>query len=310
MRSAVLFLVFNRPDTTKKVFAAIRAAKPPKLYIAADGPRSDRPSDKEACEEVRAIATTVDWPCEVKTLFREHNLGCKMGVSTGINWFFENEEEGIILEDDVLPLPSFFPYCDELLARYRHNDQVWMVSGSNLISDQIDPQASYFFSRNALIWGWASWRRAWQHYDVHLQDWPQLKQEEWLGRVFANQPLLISHWTYLFNELYAGKRNTWDYQCAYTCWRIGALTITPAENLTENLGFGENATHTSSQKPAFLDRALAKNLAFPLRHPNEVIVNESADALVFKQVHGISLKNAIKRLIKSLIQKPSASFRK
>jgi len=310
MRSAVLFLVFNRPDTTKKVFAAIRAAKPPKLYIAADGPRSDRPSDKEACEEVRAIATAVDWPCEVKTLFREHNLGCKMGVSTGINWFFENEEEGIILEDDVLPLPSFFPYCDELLAKYRDNDRVWMISGSNLISDQIDPQTSYFFSRNALIWGWASWRRAWQYYDVHLQDWPQLKQEEWLGRVFANQPLLISHWTYLFNELYAGKRNTWDYQCAYTCWRIGALTITPAENLTENLGFGENATHTSSKKPAFLDRALPKNLIFPLRHPNEVVVNESADALVFKQVHGISLKNAIKRLIKSLIQKPLASFRK
>jgi hypothetical protein len=310
MRSAVLFLVFNRPETTKKVFAAIRAAKPPKLYIAADGPRSDRPSDKEACEEVRAIATAVDWPCEVKTLFREHNLGCKIGVSTGINWFFENEEEGIILEDDVLPLPSFFPYCDELLAKYRDNDRVWMISGSNLISDQIDPQTSYFFSRNALIWGWASWRRAWQHYDVHLQDWPKLKQEEWLGRVFANQPLLISHWTYLFNELYAGKRNTWDYQCAYTCWRIGALTITPAENLTENLGFGENATHTSSQKPAFLDRALPKNLIFPLRHPNEVVVNESADALVFKQVHGISLKNAIKRLIKSLIQKPLASFRK
>jgi len=310
MRSAVLFLVFNRPETTKKVFAAIRAAKPPKLYIAADGPRSDRPSDKEACKKVRAIATAVDWPCEVKTLFREHNLGCKMGVSTGINWFFENEEEGIILEDDVLPLPSFFPYCDELLAKYRDNDRVWMISGSNLISDQIDPQTSYFFSRNALIWGWASWRRAWQYYDVHLQDWPQLKQEEWLGRVFANQPLLISHWTYLFNELYAGKRNTWDYQCAYTCWRIGALTITPAENLTENLGFGENATHTSSQKPAFLDRALPKNLIFPLRHPNEVVVNESADALVFKQVHGISLKNAIKRLIKSLIQKPLASFRK
>jgi len=300
MNSPVLFLVFNRPSTTKQVFEAIRAARPPRLYVAADGPRAGRSGEAQLCDQVRAIATAVDWPCEVKTLFRDSNLGCKMGVSTGIDWFFENEPEGIILEDDVLPLPSFFPYCDELLERYRHDDSVWMVSGSNLIPGQIPLEESYFFSQNALIWGWASWRRAWQHYDVRMQAWPKLKQEGWLKSVFPGQPLLISHWTYLFDELYAGKRDTWDYQCAYTCWLTNSVTITPAQNLTENLGFGEAATHTSSQKPDFLLEAIPADLSFPLIHPTSLAPNAKADLMVFEKVHGITLFKTMKRFLRPL----------
>ena len=300
MKSPVLFLVFNRPNTTRQVFEAIRAARPPRLYIAADGPREGRVGEMQLCEEVRQIATAVDWPCEVKTLFREKNLGCKMGVSTGIDWFFQNEPEGIILEDDVLPLPSFFPYCDELLERYRDDQSVWMVSGSNLIPGQVPLKESYFFSKNALIWGWASWRRAWQHYDVHLREWPRLKKEGWLKSVFPQNPLLISHWTYLFDELFSGKRDTWDYQCAYACWRTNSSTITPAQNLTENLGFGEAATHTSSQKPAFLLKAIPADLSFPLIHPGSHVVNEKADLLVFEQVHGITLLKTIKRFLRPI----------
>lgn len=300
MNSPILFLVFNRPSTTKQVFDAIRAARPPRLYVAADGPRVGRVGEAQLCEQVRAIATAVDWPCEVKTLFRETNLGCKMGVATGIDWFFEHEPEGIILEDDVLPLPSFFPYCEELLGRYRNDESVWMVSGSNLIPGQIPLKESYFFSKNTLIWGWASWRRAWQHYDVRMQAWPKLKQEGWLKSVFPGQPLLVSHWTYLFDELYAGKRDTWDYQCAYTCWRTNSVTITPAQNLTENLGFGEAATHTSSQKPAFLLEAIPADLSFPLIHPKSQVPNAKADLMVFDKVHGITLFKTMKRFLRPL----------
>src|ERR1700690_1974577 len=156
MQSPVLFLVFNRPDTTRRVFEAIRSAQPPRLYVAADGPRGARAGEAERCAEVRRIATAVNWPCEVKTLFRDCNLGCKMGVSSGITWFFEHEPEGIILEDDVLPVPTFFDFCDELLARFRNDDRVAMISGSNLIAGHFDPAESYFFSRCAQIWGWAS----------------------------------------------------------------------------------------------------------------------------------------------------------
>lgn len=300
MKSPVLFLVFNRPSTTKRVFEAIRAARPPRLYVAADGPRQGRVGEVQLCQEVRDIATAVDWPCEVKTLFRKENLGCKMGVSTGIDWFFEHEEEGIILEDDVLPLPSFFPYCDELLERYRNDKNVWMISGSNLIPGQISLNESYFFSKNALIWGWASWRRAWQQYDVKMTAWPQLKQQAWLNSVFPGQRLLVSHWTYLFDELYAGKRDTWDYQCAYTCWRTNSVTITPAQNLTENLGFGASATHTSSEKPDFLLKAVPQDLTFPLIHPQSQKPNAKADLLVFEKVHGVTILKTVKRFLRPL----------
>lgn len=174
MHSAVLFLVFNRPDTTRQVLDSIRQARPPRLYVAADGAREDRPGERERCERVRGIATDVDWPCEVHTLFRARNLGCKTAVSGGISWFFEQEEEGIILEDDVLPDQSFFVFCEELLERYRHEAKVTMISGDYFHGNNHQPTASYFFSRYTHIWGWASWRRAWQHYDREMAQWPSL----------------------------------------------------------------------------------------------------------------------------------------
>ena len=238
MRSAVLFLVFNRPDTTRQVFEAIRAAKPPRLYVAADGPRIGREEDKERCEEVRRIATAVNWPCKVKTLCRDENLGCKLGVSGAIDWFFANEEEGIIIEDDILPLPSFFPYCDELLEKYRENEKIAMISGCNLISHKFAPSESYFFSRNIHIWGWASWRRAWRHYDVAMNSWPQWRDQGGLSKMFPKKRLLARYWGDIYDSAYSGKIDTWDFQWHYTCWRFGALSVSPAHNLTQNLGFG------------------------------------------------------------------------
>lgn len=300
MRSPVLFLVFNRPDTTAQVFERIRAAKPPRLYVSADGPRAGRAGEAEACLTVRQIATKVDWPCELKILFQDQNLGCKMGVSTGISWFFEQESEGIILEDDVLPVPSFFGYCDELLERYRLDERVGMISGSNLVSSKVKCGDSYFFSNIPLIWGWAAWRRSWQQYDVSIAEWPAWNQSGGLEKLFPGQLLVSSYWRDAFQRVIQGKLNTWDYQLIFTRWRYGGLTIIPANNLTDNLGYGLNATHTSHNKPACLLESPAIDLTLPLKHPAEIKSNDAQDLLIFKHVHEVNLMGFIRRQLRPL----------
>jgi hypothetical protein len=173
-KSAVLFLVFSRPHLTAQVMATIRAAQPKRLYVAADGPRK-RPGEDELCNEARRIATEVDWPCEVRTLFRDTNLGCRVGVSTAMDWFFEHEKEGIILEDDCVPSQSFFPYCAELLDRYRDDARIMCISGDNPRARPVQRRESYVFSRYPLIWGWATWQRAWRLYDATRSSWPEYR---------------------------------------------------------------------------------------------------------------------------------------
>lgn len=280
MRSAVLFLVFNRPDTTQQVFEAIRAARPPRLYVAADGPRLYKEGESEKCQQVRDIATAVDWPCEVKTLFREQNLGCKMGVSGGISWFFEHEEEGIILEDDVLPVPGFFRFCDELLEKYRHDPRVAMVSGNNNIAPATAQQKdSYFFTVHNLIWGWATWRRSWQHYDVTMRDWPQWRDAGGLEKTCGYGPFIV-YWSNIFDKSHAGLIDTWDYQWAYTCWKLGGLTALSRNNLTDNLGFRPDATHTAYAVPDYIRLSPPADLEFPLRHPATLAVQPELEALI------------------------------
>lgn len=299
MNSAVLFLVFNRPDTTAQVFEAVRAARPPRLYVAADGPRANRQGEAARCAEVRRIATAVDWPCEVKTLFREQNLGCKMGVSGGITWFFENEEEGVILEDDVLPVPSFFPYCDELLDRYRNDDRVGMISGCNLISRHFTPKGSYFFSRYNHIWGWASWRRAWKHYDVRMSAWPAWRDGGgWTG-LCAGDRLFEEYWRDIFDSAHRGDIDTWDYQWTFSCWHTGALSTLPAHNQTRNVGFGQGATHTTAEAPLFVIESIAKPLDFPLRHPIEVERQFVADTLIANRAFCVTRRSILLRRIRS-----------
>jgi hypothetical protein len=301
MKSAVLFLIFNRPETTSLVFGAIRAARPPKLYIAADGPRRDRVSELKRCQAARKIAQSVDWPCEVKTLFRDSNLGCKIGVSSGIDWFFQHEEEGIILEDDVLPQGSFFSFCDELLEKYRHDKNIWMISGSNLISKHTHRfKESYFASNVPLIWGWASWRRAWQHYDVTMVDWSKWKKTTAWKELFNRDWLAVSYWTDALNTVYGGRLNTWDYQWLYTCWRNGGRVILPRINLTDNLGYGAEATHTSAEKPQCLLDSSPQEMPFPLIEPKTLLPSSQIDRLIFKEVHGVSLVGYIRRLLRPL----------
>lgn len=299
--SPILFLIFNRPSTTNLVFEAIRQAKPSKLYIAADGPREHVLSDIDNCSQARMIKSKVDWDCEVLTLFRDKNLGCRVAVSNALDWFFLHEEEGIILEDDVLPMPSFFLFCDELLQRYRHDSSVAIISGSNLIANHVSTADSYFFSGVPLIWGWATWRRTWCRYDANIESWSRLRNSEFLKTRFPDSYLVQSYWHDAFDGVYKKVLNTWDYQLLLMSWISGGLTIHPKTNLTDNLGYGVGATHTSSSKPKCLLDSIPKNLDFPLRHPAVLEkLQPDIDYLIFKIVHKITWIGFVRRILRPL----------
>lgn len=276
MRNAVLFLVFNRADTTAKVFDAIRQARPPRLYVAADGARADRPDELGLCEATRQVATAVDWPCEVKTLFRERNLGCKMAVSSAIDWFFEHEPQGVILEDDCLPDPSFFDYCDALLDKYQDDPRVMCISGDNFLNGQVRVDHDYYFSNFCHIWGWASWRRAWQGYDVAMRDWSTSRGQALLKRVFPYSAPLQRIWLETLDRVARGEINTWDYQWVYRCWTAGGFTVLPAVNLISNIGFDQRATHTVDAESK-LAGLRTHSLPQPLDHPPTVRRHVRAD---------------------------------
>lgn len=283
LNTAVLFIVFNRPDTTARVFEAIRQAKPPRLYVAADGPRESREGEAERVVRVRQIATAVDWPCEVFTLFREKNLGCKHAVSEAITWFFRKEDQGIILEDDCLPHPDFFSFCESLLIRYANDERVYAITGDNFQNGIKRGDGSYYFSRYNHIWGWASWRRAWRHYEGDLRFWPDWKRSSGWQRLLPDS-IEKKYWERIFDRMYAKKIDTWDYPWVASVWYHGGLTATPNVNLVSNIGFGSDATHTSS-----LDSPLARlktEALGKLTHPKGVIRDHSADRYVFDYIFG------------------------
>lgn len=276
MRSAVLFLVFNRPDATRTAFASIRRARPPRLYVAADGPRADRVGEDQRCAEARAIATAVDWPCQVQTLFRGGNLGCKRAVAGGIDWFFANEEEGIILEDDVEAEPTFFTYCDELLERYRSTPEVMMISANHFHGSDYRPPTSYSFSRYTHIWGWASWRRAWRRYDALMSGWPAAKASGVMMRIGDGDRDFVRYWTTMFDLTHTGRIDTWDYQWLFATMLHGGLSVTPSRNLARNIGFSPDATHTTDVSDPGANLPL-EALGFPLLHPVNVVRDTVGD---------------------------------
>jgi hypothetical protein len=306
LQTAVLFLVFNRPDTTRQVFEAIRQARPPRLYVAADGARVGKLGEAERVDQVRKIAIDVDWPCQVKTLFRDKNLGCKKAVSSGIDWFFENEEQGIILEDDCLPHPDFFTFCETLLNRYASDERVWVVTGDNFQDGQQRGDGSYYFSRYNHVWGWASWRRAWTNRDMEIKFWPKWKNNpEW--KAWLPDRAERKYWTKIFDQMYRQEIDTWDYPWTASVWFHCGLTATPNVNLVSNIGFGEGATHTNSS-----DSHLALMTTFELkeyRSPKIMSQHIDADRYVFiNSVYGgrsffriLNIKN-IKKYIKKFLK--------
>jgi len=294
LKTAVLFLIFNRPDTTKQVFEAIRKAKPPRLYVAADGPRVDKPGEAEKVEQARRIATQVDWDCEVITLFRVENLGCGKGVSSAIDWFFENEEEGIILEDDCLANQSFFWFCEELLKRYRGDMRVWQICGSNFLNGWRRNDNSYYFSQYGPVWGWASWRRAWTYYDVDMKLWPEVKENK-IFLDFCDGKSEISYRLNLYDKVFEGEINTWDYQWGFAKIINHGLSVTPNANLISNIGFREDGTHVTNSNSSFAN-VQTLNLHIPLRHPNFICRDRISDQKYLKNFVNIGTLNFLKCL--------------
>lgn len=278
LQTAVLFLVFNRPDTTAQVFEAIRQAKPPRLYVAADGPREEREGEAERVAKVREIATTVDWPCEVKTLFREKNLGCKYAVSGAITWFFEQEEQGIILEDDCLPHPDFFLYCESLLDRYSSDERVSAITGSNFQNGINRGSHSYYFSTYVNIWGWASWARAWRFYDLDMMFWLEWRRSQRWPLLFPDG-VERRYWERIFDRMFSQRIDTWDYAWLASVLYHGGLTATPNVNLISNIGFGTDATHTTSESN-FLSQNETSSMGH-IAHPDSIVQDFLADRYLF-----------------------------
>lgn len=280
----VLFLIFNRADLASRVFERIRAVRPNQLFIAADGPRPDRLDERELCAEARLAVSKVDWPCHVQRLYHDSNLGCKMAVATALKWFFENVEEGIILEDDCLPDPSFFPFCAELLDRYRDQPGVAMIGGSQSLSRKRRPScgSSYYFSKYPHIWGWATWRRTWRDYDPAMASWDGNCKR--LNRISNSR--VRRRFARKFDAVKSGLNDTWDYQFVHQCLVSGAISVVPNTNLVENLGFDERATHTLHPAPPDLVLEAGK-MIFPMLHPDRLVVNEWADRQTEKWVYRV-----------------------
>ncbi len=269
----VAFMVFNRPDTTRRVFTRIREARPARLLVIADGPRPGRPGEAERCREALSIATTVDWDCTLEVLASPTNLGCRHRVSSGLDWVFSQVERAIVLEDDCLPDPSFFPFCAELLERYANDPRVMAISGDRFHAST-SRESSYSFSRYNHVWGWASWRRAWSHYDVDVNAWPRARSERVLERTLE-RPSVARYFRRKFDQVAARKIDTWDYQWTLACWLESGLTVLPSVNLVSNIGFGANATHTTGSSR--LANLPTSPIAFPLRHPLGVTRDAASD---------------------------------
>ena len=277
LNTPVALLIFNRPDTTERVFNAIAKARPPKLLVVADGPRPQREGEAELCAQTRAIINRVDWDCEVITEFADSNMGCKRRVASGIDWIFEQVEEAIILEDDCLPDPSFFRYCEEMLTRYRDNERVGMVSGGNLQFGRQRGSGSYYFSKYTHIWGWASWRRAWKHYDRDLTLWPAFRDQGLLTQLFETSGEQ-EYWRNSFQWVHEGSLDTWDVSWTFTALTHGLLQVVPNVNLISNIGFGANATHT--HVVGVHANMPTQPIEFPLVHPTFVLADIEADRYI------------------------------
>jgi hypothetical protein len=243
LSTPVLFLVFNRPETTEQVFEAIRQVRPLRLYIAADGPREGYELEAELVSRVRAIVTKVDWDCEVKTLLRNKNLGCKYAVSEAITWFFAQEEMGIILEDDCLPSLSFFMFSEQMLKHQKENKSVWMISGFNPRYPGLH-SSKYFYSQNPSVWGWATWRDRWDKYNVEMSFWSNKSKLILTPEV----PMYVyQYYKNAFKNTKNGSINTWDYQLACLILINGGFVVKPYANLIKNIGI--LGTHSAKVLP-------------------------------------------------------------
>lgn len=294
----ILLIAFNRPKLTKRVFDKISDAQPKKLYVAIDGPRSNHVEDQEKILKVKDIFKKIDWKCETFFLDRKLNLGCKVGVSGAIDWFFKNENKGIILEDDCVPGSDFFTFCEELLIKYENNNNIFMITGDNFQDGIIRGNSSYYFSKLTHVWGWATWKRAWEKYDVNMSFWPVFKNSIEFKNIFSIK-LATNYFSSIFDSVYKQKIDTWDYQWNACVWFYKGLTITPNKNLVTNIGFGPDATHTKDAKDKYKSSREAQKI-LPLKHTDKIIRDEKADEYTFLNSMGGLEMTIWRRLIRKV----------
>lgn len=291
----IAYIIFNRPTHTRRTFAAVRAQRPEKLFIIADGPRPGHSTDVTRCSEVREIVKQIDWPCEVYRNYADINLGLKRRVSSGLDWVFEQVDRVIILEDDCLPHPDFFSFCETLLDRYENDDRVWAITGNNFQNGHRKGDASYYFSKYPHCWGWASWRRAWLHYQGTLPFWPEWSSSEDWYRKLPDR-VERNYWLNIFDKVFSNQFDSWAYPWLGCVWYHGGLTATPNVNLVANIGFGPDGTHTVTDQE---QEGLSVHPLGPLTHPDRVEQNKQADRYVFDHTFGGYKQRFSRRLLKT-----------
>jgi len=292
MTPPVLLLAWRRPNTLRRVIDAIRPAAPSRLFVACDGPNGARVGEADKVAATRElIEKAVDWPCQIERLYSDTNLGCRDGPVTAISWFFEQVEEGVILEDDCVPHPDFLPYCSQLLDYYRDDSRVWCITGDNATGIKLaSSDYSYGFIRYPLIWGWATWRRCWHRYLPafdHIQEISE--NRSYILELFnSNEELAHSRISYWMNIKTTNNRTIWDAAWAYTCLVNSGLTILPSVNLVSNIGFGFDSTHTLLKGKGGVREAADTRPILPLSHPPFVIRDSMAEISFEETIYGNS----------------------
>lgn len=306
LHTPVLLMIFNRPEPTKQIVETIRKISPERLYVAADGPREGRPGESEACEEAQRIVENAGLECQIYTRFSPTNQGPMHAQIAALDWFFQHEEEGIILEDDCLPSSSFFRYCEELLNKYRNDNRIFMISGNNFQAGKKRGDGDYYFSIYTHIWGWATWRRAWARLDKSLSTWPEFKKSGSIRSLHLARETR-NYWSSLFESIHCGQyQRGWDYRFLYSCWKENGLVVIPNLNLVTNIGFGKLATNCldAESEWANMDRG---DLSFPLVHPSIVQRNVEADELTSRLMFR---KPSLLSRIKSAAMDPARMYKK
>ena len=276
------------------MFETIKLAQPSHLFVAADGPRDHVEGEKERCEQARAVIDAVDWDCEVKVLFRDENLGCGVAVSSAISWFFDQVEEGIILEDDCMAHPAFFGYCQDLLEAHRVDRRVMMIGGTNFLPEEQQKIKKAHFSRCPMVWGWATWRSAWKLYDKSMSQLPDLiRSGKWKG--LHEDTAALYYWMRCFCKCV--EIDTWDYQWFYSILVNDGIVANAGVNLIQNIGIGEDSTHTSNgYAPILTDIEEKDFLALPVT--SDLIVDEKFDHMMHDRIYDVYLNSRSSALVR------------
>lgn len=280
----IVLIMFRRPELTRRVADAIAAIRPQTLFVVADGPRENRPDDRELCRQTRAIIDGIDWPGAVVKDYSNVNLGCGRRPATGIDWVFNQVDQAIILEDDCVPHPTFFRYCEELLERYRDDERVMHIAGSTYRHEPLPTRYSYAFSQMNAAWGWATWRRAWKHFDHTVKLWPELRESTWLADVLP-EPRVERFWAESFDRAFEKEGNVsyWDHQWAFALWAHSGLAAVPRRNLVTNIGCNRDATHCASEDDV-MGNIPSFEMPFPLNHPPCVLHSRDMDRQFVRNV--------------------------